>query len=198
MPYLHWATSGKDFDERTDLIKELAEAFEDRNYRRKSAKEIEILEPEPEGQQFSKLKKRMMRAFLHPDKVTDPNKKDRYLHIRRTLDQFYYSTLPDADARTQDQVVYKFAMKQHEKKEKHDLNGQEQNKNEMMNGNYALDYSEKSKKSSEKELHTDSSGDNHIDDISWVPPKVLMVNQLWMWVLNGHSGGESQKAICPR
>jgi hypothetical protein len=56
-------------------------------------------------------KMKLMATFLYPVN-------DRCLHVRRTLDQFYYSTLPEADRRTIDQVVYKFAMKQSRKQEK--------------------------------------------------------------------------------
>lgn len=98
MPFLHWATSGVDFKHRDLVIKQLAEQFKDSDYQRPSLDEINQLESLP--------KMRVLRAFLHPAQ-------DSCLHIRRTLDQYYYSTVEDADERTEDQVVYKFAKKQH-------------------------------------------------------------------------------------
>ncbi|KAH0562694.1 hypothetical protein GP486_002637 [Trichoglossum hirsutum] len=138
MPYLHWATSGDHLKKRSELIKNLDKAFKDPNYQRPSYQEILKEDPELEGP--AKTKMRLMRAFLHPEN-------DCCLHIRQTLDQFYYSTLTDVDARTEDQVVYKFAKKQAKK--------------EAEGGNEA--------------------------EISWDPPKVLMVNQLWMWVVGGRT-----------
>jgi hypothetical protein len=67
MPFLHWATSGRSFDERSALIETLSKEFKDPNYRRPSAQVIKLLEDEPEGKEFSKFKRRLIRAFLYPD-----------------------------------------------------------------------------------------------------------------------------------
>jgi len=182
MPFLHWATSGRSFDERSALIETLSKEFKDPNYKRPSAQDIKDLEDEPKGKEFSKFKRRLMRAFLHPDQ-RNPDKKDRYLHVRRTLDQFYYSTLPDADARTTDQVVYKFAMKQHEKEEKR--RSHEEHKVRFLEIEKGIT---EQPDEIEPEIETH---DHHEPQIPWDPPKVIMVNQLWMWVLKGHYGGKS-------
>jgi len=182
MPFLHWATSGRSFDERSALIETLSKEFKDPNYRRPSAQVIKLLEVEPEGKEFSKFKRRLMRAFLHPDQH-NPDKKDRYLHVRRTLDQFYYSTLPDADARTTDQVVYKFAMKQHQKERKR--RSHEEHKVRFLEKENGF-----TEQPNEIEPQIETH-DHHKSHIPWDLPKVIMVNQLWMWVLKGHYGGKS-------
>jgi hypothetical protein len=41
---------------------------------------------------------------------------ERCLHLPKTLTQYYYVTLADADESFQDQVVYKFALKQHSRR----------------------------------------------------------------------------------
>jgi hypothetical protein len=201
MPYLHWATSGKYFDERSDLVEKLASAFKSPTYRRPSPSAIELSEPEMDGPSFSKtLKRRIMRAFLHPEKMDDPRSKDLYLHIRRTLDQFYYSTVRDADARTKDQVVYKFAMKQDKKEREYTVSDtehdtehdSEQSGSEIQDEKYKLNPSGKSDKPQDTGSSERNDQHNPQDHVPWDPPKVLMVNQLWLWVLNGHSGGESQ------
>lgn len=60
---------------------------------------------------------------------------EKSLHPRRTLDQFYYYMLDDTEARDEDQVVHKWAIKQQARRKMPDTH-------------------------------------------------VLMVDQLWLWVLN--------------
>src|SRR5450432_3225776 len=50
---------------------------------------------------------RLIRAYLR----SNSDKKTAPLHVRRTLDQFFYSALDDTDFRDQDQVVYRFTEK---------------------------------------------------------------------------------------
>jgi hypothetical protein len=89
--------------EEKALIRSLTKAFKTEGYCRPSYKDVDKMNIAPN------LK--IMTAFLFPDN-------DRCLHIPRTLDQFYYSTLSQVrtDERTIDQVVYRFAMKQHHSK----------------------------------------------------------------------------------
>lgn len=59
-----------------------------------------------------------------------------FMHIRRTLDQYYYHTMKDTSLRDEDQVVYRYAKKMWPKEKETNLN-------------------------------------------------ILMVDQLWMWILDG-------------
>jgi hypothetical protein len=176
MPYLHWATSGEALDHRYSVIRELAEKFRDPFYRRPTPEEIER-----ELDQSTKLK--IIRAFLQP-------KNDKCLHIRRTLDQYYYSTLPDADERTIDQVVYKFAKKQHNRKmeetEKAKQKELERSESSLRSSRSGLD-------AEIEPIGTDAQDEKRVE-ASWDPPRVMMVNQLWMWIIDG---GEYEKPSHP-
>jgi hypothetical protein len=166
MPYIHWATSGGVIDDERNLIRSLARAFiKTKNYHRPSYEEIDKLEIVPT------LK--MMKAFLFPEN-------DRCLHVRRTLDQFYYSTLPQdlADQRTKDQVVYRFAMKQQKKLEE----AREAKKRTLEAA--GMEAAEKETRNSSYD-DTKSYKDEIVEQPEWSPPKVMMVNQLWMWVIDG-------------
>lgn len=188
MPFLHWATSGANFKHRDSVIKQLAEEFKDSDYQRPSLETINQLESAP--------KMRVLRSFLHPAK-------DSCLHIRRTLDQYYYSTVEDADERTEDQVVYKFAKKQHhrlmeeklkaearrKKKEKEQESNRARSLGESRKRHSRTDSSESSSKfafevDSSVEIEDESSQKSR-NEQSWDPPKVMMVNQLWMWIVDG-------------
>lgn len=164
------------------MIKELAKKFKDGPYRRPLIEDIE------EKETTTKMK--ILRAFLHPDK-------DRCLHIRRTLDQYYYSTLTDADERTNDQVVYRFAMKQHKRILEEEMEAKnrekERERDRRENMKYdGYDQSESSRHSSWVHVEEDDTDDSGIPgdqaeekEPSWNPPKVMMVNQLWMWIIDG-------------
>jgi hypothetical protein len=179
MPYLHWATSGDRLDRRIALIRELADKFKDPQYKRPTPEEIEAEEDDT-------IKLKILRAFLDP-------RNDRCLHVRRTLDQYYYSTLTDADERTVSQIVYKFAKKQHRRKiEEAEKTKQEEKRRKA-------EWMERRKwERSESSLRSSRSRvDPEIDvavmdaqevkrvEASWDPPKVMMVNQLWMWIIDG-------------
>jgi hypothetical protein len=133
------------------------------------------------------LKLKIMKAFLFPEN-------DRCLHIRRTLDQFYYSTLPQAvaDERTIDQVVYRFAMKQQQKhcEEKARNSTRKTLKiTETKSGKTSFD--DRNSLESQKiqvvmqEIREQQEMEEALEEPDWDPPKVMMVNQLWMWVIDG-------------
>ena len=173
MPYLHWASSGPDLDHWNTVIKELADKFRNPFYRRPTPAMIDLEE--------TTLKMKILRAYLHP-------KNDRCLHVRRTLDQYYYSTLTDADERTVDQVVYKFAMKQHRRKMEEAAKavqeekkwGREQRERRM------YERLESSSRSSQSGVVFDEEPEDvQLVEASWNPPKVMMVNQLWLWIIDG-------------
>jgi hypothetical protein len=151
MPYLHWTASENSLQKWTKLIIELS-----KKNRRPTPEEIEELE-KVEGLE---PKEKLMRAYLHPVK-------DRCLHIRRTLDQLYYSAIPEATHRTVDQVVVKFARKQQRMKE--DREAKRSEKDQEMGGETA------------KNLGQSESREQR----SWTPPRIMMVNQWWMWKING-------------
>ncbi|CZR66557.1 uncharacterized protein PAC_16458 [Phialocephala subalpina] len=179
MPYIHWATSGNLMTERNTLIRSLAKAFKAKDYHRPDYEEVDKMKIPP------KLK--MMKAFLFPEN-------DRCLHIRRTLDQFYYSTLPQAlaDERTIDQVVYRFATKQQQKYREEKARGAKRKTpktTETESGKTSFDDRNSLKSRTiqvaTKEIHEQQEGDEELDEPDWDPPKVMMVNQLWMWVIDG-------------
>lgn len=116
---------------------------------------------------------------------------DRCLHVRRTLDQFYYNTLPEANSRTTSQVVYKFAKKQTLKQEG---KYKPQSVNDEETGQKMTQGSARSHKGDPPEKNQRFNGLVSTSDErtqgkgaqveNWDPPKVLMVDQLWLWVID--------------
>jgi hypothetical protein len=151
MPYLHWETSGDAFDHKNALIKELSTVeFHRRDYERPTPEEIEAC-----GDVFTDMK--LMRAFLHPSG-------DRCLHVPKTLNQYYYSTLLDADESFEDQVAYKYAMKQHKIYSEAEVQQKEQQMRRM--------------REMRESIMLDPSSNNSYAALpvpSWAPPKVIMV-----------------------
>jgi hypothetical protein len=180
MPYLHWATTGEALDLRYSVIKELAEKFRDPSYRRPTPEEID-------GGREQSAELKLIRAFLQP-------KNDKCLHIRRTLDQYYYSTLPDADERTIDQVVYKYAKKQHNLKLEEARKEQEENERRQSERSASSLLSIGSRMNAEVEPIATDVQEQELVEASWDPPRVMMVNQLWMWIIDG---GEYEKRLHP-
>lgn len=157
------------------MIRSLAKAFKIEGYHRPEYDEVNKMDIAP------KLK--MMKAFLFPEN-------DRCLHIRRTLDQFYYSTLPQAlaDERTIDQVVYRFAMKQQQKhlEEARQSERKISKITEEEPGKASFDDRDSLKSQKiqiiEREFREQQKRN---EEPPWDPPKIMMVNQLWMWVIDG-------------
>jgi hypothetical protein len=190
MPFLHWATSGTHFKHRDSVIKDLAEQFKDPDYIRPTLEMINRAE--------SASKMRVLRAFLHPAR-------DSCLQIRRTLDQYYYSTVEEADQRTETQVVYKFAKKQHqrlmEEEKKAEARRKRKEKERLAQRTRAIQAETERKLHShngssgssikfEVELEPEPEGNaeepyKRKPEPPWDPPKVMMVNQLWMWIVDG-------------
>jgi len=110
MPYIHWETEKK-LDEMKEII---------RNPKDKS---------NHKDQELGKYKK-LIQAYLNEEEEDD-----HPLHIRRTLDQYYYTTLQNTTALDKDQVVSRHFERHWAKDEK----------------------------------------------------VVMMVDQLWLWVLGGNS-----------
>jgi hypothetical protein len=183
MSYLHWATSGDSLDHRNAVIKELANKLRDPFYKRPTSDEIEA-----KKDRTTELK--ILRAFLYP--VNDCS-----LHIPRTLDQYYYSTLPDADERTSNQVVYKFARKQHNRRieEAARAKQEEKERERYRRQRRRWETSESSLRSDRSYAEVEVEAEEKRVEVSWDPPKVMMVNQLWMWIING---GEFIQCCYPR
>jgi hypothetical protein len=167
--------------EENALIRSLAKAYKMDGYCRPSYEDVDKMSISP------RLK--IMKAFLSPAN-------DHCLHIRRTLDQFYYSTLSQArtDERTTDQVVYRFAMKQHQSRLEEDRKREgtrfkenEHGKDIAHMGTASMGDTESSKSQNFKIVKQDAHEENRqrVGDPPWDPPKVMMVNQLWMWVIDG-------------
>jgi len=159
MPYLHWETSHKltkmteNIHEITQLEKKRARSSFPEISREKikflSSRVVNSVKHRPKNKEMRKWPRNCLGRYLMSvaqvyeamDDAADENLLRSYLykrsplHVRRTLDQAYFSTLDDTGSRSMDQVVYR---------------------------------------GTQGALH------------SWSPksPKVVMVDQLWMWILD--------------
>lgn len=111
MPFLHHET-----DAGRESIAEAVESASQAELNRKAWKEKEIC-----------ADKRLIHTYLH---------EKPFMHVRRTLDQYYYHTMKDTTIRDRDQVVFRWA----------------------------------------KKMWPDEDDSVH---------NILMVDQLWLWVLDG-------------
>lgn len=184
MPYLHWATTGDGFNHQNAVINKVTERCRDSNYTRPTPEDIEA-----EGE--TNITTKLIRAFLIP-------RNDRCLHIRKTLHQYYYSTSTVDDERTVNQIVYKFATKQHRRKlleaerAQREIDIWKRGRADRMKWE-ALEtmISEKAEPSSHSRRSCEATRedqevmvmDRH--EPPWDPPKVIIVDQLWMWIIDG-------------
>lgn len=90
------------------------------------------------------------------------------LHIRRTLDQFGYSTLEDTAARDADQVIFKCTRARRQKSAQRQAGEQKTQQKPLL---WSRNRREKSK-------HQDSGGSDD-DEV-----KLLMVDELWCWIVD--------------
>jgi hypothetical protein len=166
MPFLHWATGGVYMTEEDILIRSLTKAFKIEGYCRPSHTDVDKMDIHPN------LK--IMKAFLFPDN-------DRCLHIPRTLDQFYYGALSQArtDKKTIDQVVYRFAMKQHHSQVEEERQ-RERKGDRFVENDSMREFSIEDNWSFKRQMFEKRS-----EGPPWDPPKIMMVNQLWMWIVDG-------------
>lgn len=111
MPFLHYETN----DGRKCMAKAIEKAIENKDDQK----------PVDRGKQTADEK--LIHTYLH---------EKHFMHIRRTLDQYYYHTMKDTSLRDEDQVVYRYAKKMWPDEKETNLN-------------------------------------------------ILMVDQLWMWILDG-------------
>lgn len=98
MPFLHYETNGG----RKSLATAIENATKSR-LERKSHNEGEKSTPD----------EKLIQTYLH---------EKHCMHIRRTLDQYYYHTMKDTSARDEDQVVYRYAKKMWPEVKESDLN----------------------------------------------------------------------------
>jgi hypothetical protein len=173
MPYLHWETSGEGFNRRNDIIKELTSKSRDRSSMERSPTMIE--------DQTSSIELKILRAFLIP-------KNDCCLHIRRTLDHYSSNVFTEGGSRRiEDQVVYKFAKKQHNMRIEEAADRRQRRSHECQHRNVS-----RSRQLPEAERNVEREDSLEIQEEmrsgpgpSWDPPKILMVDQLWLWIIDG-------------
>lgn len=136
MPYLHWETDTS----REKMRAVIADVLEPNTYTL-SGRRIPDLKLSNYGRILIPKLVTLARQKLAKSGMLDADERllrkyvthrDRPLHIRRTLDQSYYWTLKDTQARDRDQVVYR---------------------------------------ATEKADHQDA--------------RLVMVDQLWLWILDG-------------
>jgi hypothetical protein len=175
MPYLHWAVSGKSLDRRNAVIREIMDPRNQLDYIEPTAENIEAMG----GSTYMKI----LRAHLAPSR-------DRCLHISKTLTQYFCFTLDDADESFQDQVVYKFALKQHsrkveEERQECEARARAWNRMERRKWEHADDLS-----GARNEVQDHNT--TNIEELEWLkvadsssdPPKVIMV--LFFLTLSTH------------
>lgn len=98
------------------------------------------------------------------------------LHIRRTLDQSYFSTVEDTAARDTDQVVYR---QTRARKQKHQ-DGEERDNITLKEGQ--LDGSSDTAVGSPSTSASDTRTKKDLVKLVGIT-RVVMVDQLWMWIL---------------
>lgn len=98
------------------------------------------------------------------------------LHIRRTLDQSYFSTFEDTAARDTDQVVYRQTRARKQKHQEEEERNATTPKEGQPDG--SCDTAVESPSTSASDTHTKK------DPVKLVGiTRVVMVDQLWMWIL---------------
>ncbi|TEY81838.1 hypothetical protein BOTCAL_0031g00300 [Botryotinia calthae] len=162
LPYLHFDTY-KVLVKRRHFVK----------------KRIEQGRSRPVPQQVSKLDSQEIQVLWQYLGHDPP------INARRTLDQFGYPSLLDTRARDDDQMLYKMTKERHVKSNTgtiHTANGQG-NAAQMMRpaqGNEEKDAVNENSDDSENPSDSDPMPDDDLLD-----GNVLMVDQLWLWVIDG-------------
>ena len=94
------------------------------------------------------------------------------LHIRRTLDQYGYSGLEDTGLRDHDQVLYKCTRRKWNRDKHADNGGDAQPRRQFYGSRQGGDSQNVSSRGDDRDPDDDDA-------------RVLMVDQLWCWVLDG-------------
>jgi len=149
-PYLHWDTYGS-VRTRNDLVRA-------RISMKNSAPILDI--PESVLQQIS-LEHMMIWQYV-------TNNANLPLHIRRTLDQFGFSTLEDTTARDADQVIFKCTRARRQK-------SAQRQTDEQQTPQKHFSWSRASREKSKRQDSYDSDDDE---------VKTLMVDELWCLVID--------------
>ena len=122
--------------------------------------------------------KKLLEVYLH---------KNPPLHPRRTLDQSYYWTLKTTKARDRDQVVYRGTTINMELAHRLQVKSQDpapkwekifRSKNKLDTPEWLWD--------NHTSLHDEKGCEHCRDDIRKIS-RVIMVDQLWMWILDEHT-----------
>jgi hypothetical protein len=120
-------------------------------------------EPSNEDKKTEDWDKSLILEYLKPE-VNLEQRQD--LHISRTLDQFYYYSLPNTDYRDGDQVVYRYQDRKIKKETE-----KKNEKKEIHNNNKNTGMGQAGLKMAEQEQA----------DADYV---ICMVDQLWLWVID--------------
>ncbi|KAK4159854.1 hypothetical protein QBC43DRAFT_373536 [Cladorrhinum sp. PSN259] len=112
--------------------------------------------------------------------------RDPPLHPRRTLDQYYYSNLKTTEGRDRDQVVYRGTSANWDTRHKLEFVSQSRQKKSLLG---RLGFSNDPMADgrwqwSGHSKETDENGCNYCHDNVRKTSQVVMVDQLWMWVLD--------------
>jgi hypothetical protein len=190
MPYIHWESIssqvevGKMLDRiKRDISKtkiwrsNVGQAND--NYRRQDSEDINEPSPPPgadDGLPGARSAKstdydaELLRAYLY---------KRWPVHMRRTLDQYYYSYLADTKTRDGDQVAMRARQRKLQEEAK-------------FSAKYVTTETEKDAKNKKKktELKTEKKSKNVLHQTKVPEPKqdgnspVVMIDQLWLWVVS--------------
>lgn len=102
MPFLHWDLENFRY-KREIIVKDLddqrSKDLDDLKNKRKTVVGVEAASDEDASDDDWNDEQKLLRAYLT---------NDHPLHIRRTLDQYYYHTLADTSQRDKDQVVSRY------------------------------------------------------------------------------------------
>lgn len=108
---------------------------------------------------FSKLKQNLSES---PDLklIWQCLSEDKQLHCRRSLDQYMYTTLPDTSVRDRDQILYK---------------------SRLLDSGRSISIF---KEEEEEDIQNPGWENDESDDEDGTPGNVLVVDQLWMFVMD--------------
>jgi len=190
MPYIHWESIssqvevGKILDRiKRDISKtkiwrsNVGQAND--NYRRQDSEDINEPSPPPgaddglpgaRGAKSTDYDAELLKAYLY---------KRWPVHMRRTLDQYYYSYLADTKTRDGDQVAMRARQRKLQEEAK-------------FSAKYVTTETEKDAKNKKKktELKTEKMSKKDLHQTKVPEPKqdgnspVVMIDQLWLWVVS--------------
>lgn len=177
MPYLHWDEE-ETLKKRSEILaKHLSKVSSSNNTADPSAdtstetllSNTDIQYEPPTSEEKSQREEMLIDKYLLSESKHD-NNSPHLLHIRRTLDQSLYHNLKDTKIRDADQTVRRYQ--------------------KMLNKGKQPD--DKGKQSEDKGKQSEDKGKQPKE----VPFAVIMVDQLWLWILLGPSGKAQAVVTC--